>query len=178
MSTLTATFEVDSWDEQPFDDNDDGPKVTSAKVTKHYAGDIEGTSATEWVMAYNPDDSATFVGMETIHGTIDGKKGTDGAPTRRTVRERRGDCLAHCAQRYRSARSRQRLGRFQGRPEGQPHRATSADGRGPGPAEPALDAARCRTRPCRRRSPATGPSRSPTGACPLRNVTSTSATWS
>ena len=22
MSTLTATFEVDSWDEQPFDDND------------------------------------------------------------------------------------------------------------------------------------------------------------
>ncbi len=76
MSTLTATFEVDSWDEQPFDDNDEGPKVTSAKVTKHYAGDIEGTSATEWVMAYNPDDSATFVGMETIHGTIDGKKGT------------------------------------------------------------------------------------------------------
>jgi Protein of unknown function (DUF3224) len=79
MSTLTATFEVESWDEQPFDDAASGEqasKVTSAKVTKRYAGDIEGTSTTEWLMAYNPDETAAFVGIERIRGTVDGKKGT------------------------------------------------------------------------------------------------------
>jgi Protein of unknown function (DUF3224) len=73
---LTATFEVESWDEQPFDSREDGSKVTSAKVTRRYGGDIEGTSATEWLMAYQPDGTAAFVGMERIEGTFDGKRGT------------------------------------------------------------------------------------------------------
>jgi len=49
---VTATFEVTGWDERPFDDLQDVPKVTRAVVTRSYAGDLEGTSSTEWLMAY------------------------------------------------------------------------------------------------------------------------------
>jgi hypothetical protein len=76
MSSITATFTVDNWDEQPIAEIDGAPKLTRAVVTKTYAGDIEGTSTTEWVMSYAADGTATFVGMERIKADIDGKHGT------------------------------------------------------------------------------------------------------
>jgi hypothetical protein len=76
MSThIEARFEVVSWDETPFDGGDDATKLTEALVSKHYEGDIDGTSTTKWLMAYAPDKSALFVGVENITGTIGGKKG-------------------------------------------------------------------------------------------------------
>src|SRR5271166_4812824 len=45
-------------------------------VTKEYRGDIEGTSTTEWLMAYAEDGSATFVGLERITGSVGGETGT------------------------------------------------------------------------------------------------------
>lgn len=73
---IRATFDIDSWDEQPFDEGDGTAKLTKASVAKTYAGEVEGTSATEWVMAYAPDETATFVGIERITGTIGGREGT------------------------------------------------------------------------------------------------------
>ena len=52
---IEATFEVTSWDEEPFDDGVGVSKLTRAVVAKEYAGDITGTSTTEWLMAYEPD---------------------------------------------------------------------------------------------------------------------------
>ncbi len=52
------------------------PKLTEALVAKRYEGDIEGTSTTKWLMAYSPDKTALFVGIEHITGTIGGKKGS------------------------------------------------------------------------------------------------------
>ena len=72
---LSATFEVKSWDENPFDDLET-PKVTRAVVTKTYAGDLDGSSTTEWLMAYAEDGAATFVGLERFTGRIDGREGT------------------------------------------------------------------------------------------------------
>jgi hypothetical protein len=77
MSTpVQARFEVTSWDEQPFDEDTDGAKLTEALVAKDYSGDIEGTSTTKWLMAYAPDSSAVFVGVERIAGTVAGRTGT------------------------------------------------------------------------------------------------------
>ena len=75
-SQITATFEIKGWDEQPFDEAVGVAKLTKATVAKEYAGDVEGTSATEWLMAYHPDKSAEFVGLERIKGTIDGRRGS------------------------------------------------------------------------------------------------------
>jgi hypothetical protein len=75
-SHVSATFSVKSWDESAFDAVTDVPKMTRAVVTKDYTGDIEGSSTTEWLMAYAADGSASFVGMERITGTVTGRKGT------------------------------------------------------------------------------------------------------
>jgi hypothetical protein len=77
MSTkIKAAFEIAGWDEVPFDEGVAVAKLTRASVKKTYTGDITGTSATEWLMAYAPDKSAAFVGIERIKGTVGGKKGS------------------------------------------------------------------------------------------------------
>jgi hypothetical protein len=73
---IEARFEVASWDETPFQGGDGATKLTEALVSKRYEGDIEGDSTTKWLMAYAPDKSAQFVGIEHITGTIGGKKGS------------------------------------------------------------------------------------------------------
>jgi hypothetical protein len=72
---IEARFEIASWDETPFEDGDESTKLTEALVSKRYEGDIKGTSTTKWLMAYSPDKSALFVGIEHITGTIAGKQG-------------------------------------------------------------------------------------------------------
>jgi hypothetical protein len=73
---IDAGFEIKGWDEVPFDEGVGVAKLTRASVKKEYSGDITGTSATEWLMAYAPDQSAGFVGIERIKGTVGGHKGS------------------------------------------------------------------------------------------------------
>jgi hypothetical protein len=73
---IEARFEIASWDETPFEDGNEATKLTEALVAKRYEGDIKGTSTTKWLLAYSPDKSALFVGVEHITGTIGGKKGS------------------------------------------------------------------------------------------------------
>ena len=73
---LAAKFDVVKWEESPFDDRNGVPRVTRASVTKRYSGDIEGSSTTEWLMAYAEDGSARFVGLERISGTVEGREGS------------------------------------------------------------------------------------------------------
>jgi hypothetical protein len=76
MTSITATFTIDQWDEQPIAEVDGAPKLTRAIVGKTYAGDIDGTSTTEWLMSYAADGTATFIGMERLQADIDGRHGT------------------------------------------------------------------------------------------------------
>jgi len=73
---LTARFEISSWDEQPFDEGEGLAKLTHAVVVKTYSGDLDATSVTQWVMAYQPDETAAFVGIERIRGSFGGKSGS------------------------------------------------------------------------------------------------------
>lgn len=73
---VEASFEISKWDETPFDDAVGVSKLTEALVEKTYSGDIEGTSVTKWLMAYAPDKTATYVGIERIKGTVGGKRGS------------------------------------------------------------------------------------------------------
>ncbi len=104
---VEARFEIGSWDETQFDDDEQASKLTEALVSKKYSGDVDGTSTTKWLMAYAPDKTATYVGIERIKGTVGGKRGTlvllhDGAFTggvaTATLRVVSGtDELAHAA---------------------------------------------------------------------------------
>jgi hypothetical protein len=77
MSThVEARFEVTGWDETPLDDGVGVSKLTEALVSKKYTGDVDGTSTTKWLMAYQPDKSASYVGIERMQGTVGGKRGS------------------------------------------------------------------------------------------------------
>ena len=71
---MKATFEVSSWDETPVQEWDGG-KLTKASITKKYSGDIEGDAVLEYILAYRPDGTAAFVGIERITGSADGRSG-------------------------------------------------------------------------------------------------------
>jgi hypothetical protein len=75
-SRVDAEFEIAGWEETPFDEGVGVGNLTEALVEKKYSGGIEATSTTKWLMAYAPDKTATFVGIERIKGTVDGKQGS------------------------------------------------------------------------------------------------------
>jgi hypothetical protein len=74
--TANARFAIQSWDEKPYGEGEDQPRLTRASVTKTYTGDIEGSGQVEYLMMYRSDGSAAFVGLERVVGRIGGKAGT------------------------------------------------------------------------------------------------------
>lgn len=74
--SANARFAIKAWDEKPYSEGQDQPRLTRASVTKTYIGDIEGEGQVEYLMMYRSDGSATFVGLERVVGRIGGKAGT------------------------------------------------------------------------------------------------------
>ena len=74
--TANARFAIKSWDEKPYGEGPDLPKLTRASVTKTYSGDIDGDAHVEYLMVYRSDGSATFVGIERVTGRVAGKAGS------------------------------------------------------------------------------------------------------
>ncbi|HUE84791.1 MAG TPA: DUF3224 domain-containing protein [Vicinamibacterales bacterium] len=71
-----SRFAIKSWDEKPYSEGQDLPKLTRATVAKTFTGDIEGEGHVEYLMMYCIDGSATFVGLERVVGHLGGKAGS------------------------------------------------------------------------------------------------------
>lgn len=76
MTTAKARFAIKSWNETPYSEGDNLPKLTRASVTKTFTGDIEGEGQVEYLMMYRSDGSAVFVGLERIVGRIGHRTGS------------------------------------------------------------------------------------------------------
>ena len=74
--TANARFAIKSWDEKPYSEGQNLPKLTRASVSKTLTGDIEGDSHIEYLMMYRGDGTATFVGLERVTGRLAGKTGS------------------------------------------------------------------------------------------------------
>lgn len=74
--TANGRFAIKAWDEKPYSEGPNLPKMTKAAVTKTFTGDVDGEGHVEYLMMYAGDGSATFVGLERITGRIGGKSGT------------------------------------------------------------------------------------------------------
>ena len=74
--TANARFAIKGWDEKPYSEGQDLPKLTRAAVTRSFTGDIEGEGQVEYLMMYRSDGTATFVGLERIVGRVAGKAGS------------------------------------------------------------------------------------------------------
>ena len=72
----SARFAIKSWDEKPYDEGQNLPKLTRASVTKTYTGDIAAEAHVEYLMMYRSDGSASFVGLERVSGRIAGRTGS------------------------------------------------------------------------------------------------------
>lgn len=74
--SASARFIIKSWDEKPYSEGENIPKLTRASVTKTYTGEIAGEGQVEYLMMYRSDGSATFVGLERVVGRIGDKSGS------------------------------------------------------------------------------------------------------
>ena len=71
-----ARFTIQSWDEKPYSEGPDQPKLTKAAVAKTYTGDIDGEAHVEYLMMYRSDGTASFVGLERFTGRLAGRRGS------------------------------------------------------------------------------------------------------
>ena len=70
-----ATFKIISWDEEPFDEPENGPKLTRAHVRRSFHGDLSGTGNLMYVMTHL-DTGASFTGFEKVVGSLGGRTGS------------------------------------------------------------------------------------------------------
>ena len=61
MTQLTGAFKVMGWDERLYDSVPGHPKLTHADVTYELSGGIDGEASVNYLMAYCPDDGASYV---------------------------------------------------------------------------------------------------------------------
>jgi uncharacterized protein DUF3224 len=75
-NVANALFAIKNWDEKPYSEGQDLPKLTRAAVTRAFSGDIAGEGHVEYLMMYRSDGSATFVGLERVVGELAGRAGS------------------------------------------------------------------------------------------------------
>ena len=90
MTTAKGQFELASWNEDTYDELGSGGKLTRASVTQQFSGDVTGNGAVEWLMCYQADGTARFVGWQQVDGGGGRQRGQLRARDRGRVRRRQG----------------------------------------------------------------------------------------
>ena len=75
MATATGEFRITGGGEDAYDE-EAGLRLTHAYGEQAFSGDIEGIGTVHWLMAYRPDRTARFVGLQRITGTVEGRRGS------------------------------------------------------------------------------------------------------
>ena len=60
MATLRGECAVTSWNEDTYAERDGDRKLTHAKVSQDFTGDIVGRGDVDWLMSYQDDGNARF----------------------------------------------------------------------------------------------------------------------
>jgi hypothetical protein len=76
MTKARGSFELTSWNEETYEELAGGSKLTRAAVTQSFEGDISGDGAVQWLLAYRPDGTARFLGLQRIDGSVGGRRGS------------------------------------------------------------------------------------------------------
>jgi hypothetical protein len=70
-----GTFEATEFDEQTLDEFDGGGKLTRARITQTFAGDLTGELTADLVMHYKADGTASFTGYQRFVGSVGDHRG-------------------------------------------------------------------------------------------------------
>lgn len=76
MHHAEGTFKIAAWQEDTYAESVGDRKLTQADVRQTFTGDLEGEGSVRWQMAYRPDGTATWIGMQQVKGTLGGRSGS------------------------------------------------------------------------------------------------------
>jgi hypothetical protein len=75
-SRAEGTFLITGWDENTYEELEDGAKLTKAHVLEDLAGDLQGTGTWESLMCYRDDGTADYTGFQRVVGRIGDRSGS------------------------------------------------------------------------------------------------------
>ena len=76
MAHAQGTFTVKSWDENTYTELDGNAKLTRARMSFSYAGDLEAEGTSDTLMCYRDDGTAVYTGLDLMTGQLGGRSGT------------------------------------------------------------------------------------------------------
>ena len=72
----SGRIDVKTYEPQPYEEVADGPNLVEIHVTETFSGAIQGEGVVRFLQAVRTDESASFVGIERVTGSIDGRQGS------------------------------------------------------------------------------------------------------
>jgi hypothetical protein len=75
LKEASGEFTVTGGEEEAYSERGPG-KLTRARGTQDFSGDIEGRGRVEWLMCYLENGTAEYVGLQEVEGRLDGRKGS------------------------------------------------------------------------------------------------------
>jgi Protein of unknown function (DUF3224) len=76
QKSLESKLKIESWDEKPYRELDDGSKFSRADVTLSGSGDELTAGNSESLLFYRADGTSSFVTLMRITGALDGRSGS------------------------------------------------------------------------------------------------------
>ena len=76
MQKAQGVFEFTRWEETSYSEPEGAPKLTEARVTNDFQGDIVGSSDLMYVMTYITEDTGACIGYEQVQGRLSDRDGT------------------------------------------------------------------------------------------------------
>ncbi|MET9486032.1 DUF3224 domain-containing protein [Nocardia sp. NPDC006630] len=73
---VEAVITVHKYEPSVYEEPAAGPVLSKIHVEESFSGGIEGDGVVEFLQSGNADGTASFVGIERITGSVDGKSGT------------------------------------------------------------------------------------------------------
>lgn len=71
-----GTFQLTGFDEETYQKLAGKAKLTKARITQDFTGDMQAKGTWESVMCYQPDGTALYRGIQRMVGSIDGHRGS------------------------------------------------------------------------------------------------------
>ena len=71
-----GTFTVKSWDENAYKELAGNAKLTKARMTFSFAGDMEAECTSDTLMCYRDDGTAVYTGLDQMTGQLAGQSGS------------------------------------------------------------------------------------------------------
>jgi Protein of unknown function (DUF3224) len=76
MTRAAGDFAVTAWDEKTYLELAGESKLTHARISQDFHGDLEATGSWDVLMAYLPDGTASYVGQVHLVGSLAGHRGS------------------------------------------------------------------------------------------------------